>query len=127
MDHEKAVCLNCIDGNVQLPVASWIKNRYQIDCVDMITEPGIVCVLSNLDQSIDEINKKVRHCLETGSVTKLFISGHEHCDFCGIDDAQQKHQVSSAILRVQKDFPGLDVHGLWYRQDGSIEEIALLS
>jgi len=38
---KRAICLNCIDGRVQLPVIEWIKQNYGVDHVDMITEPGM--------------------------------------------------------------------------------------
>jgi hypothetical protein len=38
--------INCIDGRVQEPVAAWLKERYHLDYVDMITEPGADKVLA---------------------------------------------------------------------------------
>ena len=39
--------LNCIDGRTQLPETEWIKAHYQLDYVDLITEPGMDPVLSH--------------------------------------------------------------------------------
>ena len=36
-----ATSVSCIDGRVQLPMISWIKDRYSVDFVDTITAPGI--------------------------------------------------------------------------------------
>ncbi len=38
--------LNCIDGRVQIPVTNWLKENFDVDYVDLITEPGIDKVLS---------------------------------------------------------------------------------
>ena len=32
--------INCMDGRTQEPVIAFVKKRFGIDCVDMITEPG---------------------------------------------------------------------------------------
>ncbi len=32
--------INCMDGRTQEPVACWLKERYHLDFVDTITEPG---------------------------------------------------------------------------------------
>lgn len=38
--------LNCIDGRVQIPVINWMKENFDLDYVDLITEPGMDKVLS---------------------------------------------------------------------------------
>jgi len=35
-----ATAINCMDGRCQLPVIEWMKKRYGVEYVDMITEPG---------------------------------------------------------------------------------------
>ena len=32
--------VNCMDGRVQEPVLAWLKERYELEHVDMITEAG---------------------------------------------------------------------------------------
>ncbi len=39
-----AIC--CIDGRIQEPVASWLKEKYLLDYVDMVTEAGADRVLA---------------------------------------------------------------------------------
>ncbi len=41
MQHGKfGTAINCMDGRVQLPVINWMKSRYGLDFIDMVTEPG---------------------------------------------------------------------------------------
>lgn len=57
-----ATAINCIDGRVQIPVIKYIKNKYQVDYVDMITLPGPDKVLArNKDKSALHSIKK---CVE---------------------------------------------------------------
>jgi len=54
------VCLNCIDGRLQLPVIEWIQENYDIDYVDMVTEPGMIEKISkSKDAPLDDIVKKI--------------------------------------------------------------------
>ena len=50
-----------MDGRVQIPAITWIKENYKIDYVDMITTPGSDKLLSeNKDvHEIKSIKKKV--------------------------------------------------------------------
>lgn len=34
-----AAAINCMDGRTQVPVIEFLKNKYGVDYVDMITEP----------------------------------------------------------------------------------------
>ena len=60
MENNKfATCLNCIDGRVQIPVIQWIKENYNVEYVDMITEPGIDGVLTSEGINIEGILQKI--------------------------------------------------------------------
>ena len=38
--------LNCIDGRTQIPVINWIKENFNVEYVDLITEPGMDKIVS---------------------------------------------------------------------------------
>ncbi len=41
-----ATAINCMDGRMQIPVIVYLKNKYEVDYVDMITSPGTNKVLA---------------------------------------------------------------------------------
>ena len=41
-----ATAINCIDGRIQLVVCAYMRTKYLVDYVDMITDPGPVKILS---------------------------------------------------------------------------------
>jgi len=60
MENNKfATCLNCLDGRVQLPIIQWIKENYEVDYIDMITEAGMDGVLTNEGAHIEGILQKI--------------------------------------------------------------------
>ena len=47
--------INCMDGRVQIPVIEYMKTTYDVEYIDMITEPGTIKTLSkNRDTTIVE-------------------------------------------------------------------------
>jgi hypothetical protein len=121
MDEKKALCLNCVDGHIQLPVIHWIIGTHNVEYVDMITEPGIAEVLADPDNPVEAIKRKIRHSLVSQDGTKLFIVGHADCDFHTTDHAGQKDNVRSATARMKKEFPDVEIHGLWFKSDNAVE------
>ena len=121
MAEKRAVCLNCIDGRIQLPVIQWIKDNYGMDYVDMITEPGIDGFLSDEANSIDEINRKVKMSIERNNALIIFIAGHHDCRGNPGSEANHKEQVLLSRDRLKKVFPEKDVEGLWINSEWKVE------
>jgi hypothetical protein len=51
-------CINCIDGRTQLPVIEFLRRKYDVDFVDLITIPGADGVLAGGERKIIELVKK---------------------------------------------------------------------
>ena len=52
--------VNCMDGRVQLPVTSYLQERFNVEHVDSITEPGF------RSASVELVSFVVRLIKETG-------------------------------------------------------------
>jgi len=111
-------CLNCIDGRVQLPVLQWIINNYQISFVDMITEPGIVSIISdNKNPLFDSILEKVKISLNIHNSNTIFVIGHDDC--AGNPESQQiqKNQIIRSVEILKNKIsdinPSCKILGLW--------------
>lgn len=120
---KRAVCLNCIDGRVQLPVIQWIKDNYEVDHVDMITEPGIDGLLSDNANPIDEINRKVRISIEKNKASIIFIVGHHDCKGNPVSEPVHKEQILSAVDRLKGGFSEVTVIGLWINSQWKVEKL----
>ena len=121
MDEKKAICLTCADGHIQLPVIHWIMGTHNVEYVDMITEPGVTGLLADLDNPVEAIKRKIRHSLVPKDGSKIFIVGHADCDFHAAAPSEQKHLVRTATARMKKEFPALEIHGLWFESDHAVE------
>jgi hypothetical protein len=76
-----ATAINCMDGRTQVPVIEWMKKRYGVDYVDMITEPGVDAILSeNKDmQTIERIKKRLSISIEKHHSKFIAVVGHHDC------------------------------------------------
>ncbi|MFC1808766.1 carbonic anhydrase [Candidatus Omnitrophota bacterium] len=123
MTEKRAVCLNCIDGRVQLPAIQWITGNYPVDYVDMITEPGIDGLLSDSTNSIDAITKKIDISIEKNNASIIFIVGHYDCKGNPVNDDLHKEHVSLSVNRLKEKFSHIDIIGLWVNSEWQIETI----
>ena len=101
-----------MDGRVQLPVITWIKENYPVDFVDVVTEAGMDGVLSK-QKDISEILRSIRVSVELNKSTRLFVVGHHDCRGNPADEASHRKDVSAATIRLKKCYPALEVIGLW--------------
>ncbi|MFC1480466.1 carbonic anhydrase [Candidatus Omnitrophota bacterium] len=123
MVQKRAVCLNCIDGRVQLPVIQWIKDNYETDYVDMITEPGIDGFLAERTNSMEEINTKVRISIEKNKASIIFVVGHHDCKGNPCSESDHRSQILLATNRLKKVFPEETVVGLWVNSQWKAESL----
>ncbi|MBN2483949.1 MAG: hypothetical protein JXD21_07110 [Candidatus Omnitrophica bacterium] len=123
MMRKRAVCLNCIDGRIQLPAISWIKENYEIEFVDMITEPGMNGILADKGVSIEDICGKIKLSIERNNAAMIFVVGHHDCKGNPVTEPLHKEQIFLGVERLKKEFPGLPVIGLWINRDWQGQQI----
>ena len=51
MNFKFGTAINCIDGRTQEPVIIFMKQKYNIDGVDMVTFPGVDGIMSSRENS----------------------------------------------------------------------------
>ncbi len=118
-----ATCLNCMDGRVQEPVISWIKNNFKVDFVDMITEPGMDGYLADSKSDVSRIQKKVNIALNRkGSINTVFVVGHYDCLGNPVGDKTHKEQIDIAVEKVKAWKLDAIVVGLWVSANWVVEK-----
>ena len=117
MNKIRAVCLNCIDGRVQIPVIHWIKQRFDVDFVDMITEPGMDEFIADCNNSMEDINRKVRLSVKNNNARIIVVTGHFGCIKNPVSESVHKEQIQKSVERLKNDFKELAIVGLWVNSD----------
>ena len=108
----RATCLNCMDGRVQLPVLTWIKAKYPVDFVDVITEAGMDGVLAK-QEDISEVSRSIKVSVNLNKSTRLFVVGHYDCRGNPIDEKRHRKEIIDAVNRLKPLWPDQEIIGLW--------------
>ena len=110
-----ATVINCIDGRTHIPIIKWVRESYDIDYVDMITEPGPDKVLSENTATftIESIKKKISISIEKHGSKLLFISGHHDCAGNPVDETKHKEQILKSVKNIASWRLSIPVKGIW--------------
>jgi len=93
-----ATALNCMDGRVQEPVSKFMKRKYKINFVDMITEPGMDKVLAEGDnKKLEEIKKKIEISVKKHGSKIVAIVSHADCAGNPVREKEHLNQIRKAI------------------------------
>ncbi len=76
-----ATAINCIDGRTHIPVIEYLRDRFGVDYVDLVTESGPNKILAeNSDKtSVNSIKKRVAISIERHASELIAIIGHHEC------------------------------------------------
>jgi|SRR4030042_1893194 hypothetical protein len=120
-----ATAINCMDGRVQVPVTEYLRKKYKVSYVDMVTEPGPNGILAaNKDQAIIESIKK-RVGISTGKhgSKHIAIAGHHDCAGNPVDKETHLAHVRSAMKVVKSWGFDAEVIGLWVDDRWKVSEV----
>jgi len=120
-----ATAINCMDGRVQLPVIKYLIEKYSVDYVDIITEPGpnkIICECNDAE-IIDSIKKRVELSVDKHGSKIVAISGHHDCAGNPQKKGIQLKQLNSAIKVVKSWNLNVQIIGLWINDNWKVNEV----
>jgi len=125
MNFKFGTAINCIDGRTQEPVIDFMKQKYGIDGVDMVTFPGVDGVVSSLGNfnTISLIRNAVAISVEKHGSRIIAVVGHFDC--AGNPGNREHHyaHIGKAVRQVSSwNFDGKIV-GLYVNDDRQIEEV----
>ena len=120
-----ATAINCVDGRIQIPVMEWIKEQFDVDYVDMITEAAVVKILS--EETDNPIHTSIKSNVEI-SVSKhqsklVAVVAHHDCAANSVTKENQLGQMKSAIENVKKWNFNVQLIGLWVDENFEVTEI----
>ncbi len=120
-----ATAINCMDGRVQIPVIDYIKRRYKVAYVDVITEPGPNGILAkNLDgEQVGSIRKRVEISISRHNSAVVAVVGHYDCAGNPVNEETQIEQIKAAIKTVESWGMGVQIIGLWVNENWEVCEV----
>lgn len=120
-----ATAINCMDGRVQTPVIEFLKNTYNIDYVDMVTEAGINKILAENEQmsTIDSIKSRVDISINKHFSKLVAIVGHYDCGGNPANKQKQKEHIKIAIENFKLWNYDVEVIGLWVDESLEVQQV----
>lgn len=125
MSHGKFItAINCMDGRTQEPLIKWAKERFNVDFVDMINEPGPDLVLLTEDKKFfDYILKKIKISTEKHGSKMLVIVGHYDCAGNPVSKEQHLKLIKKSVEIAKKHLPEIEILGVYINDNWEVEEI----
>jgi hypothetical protein len=112
--------INCIDGRVQSPVNDFLRDRFQAEYVDTVTEAGVVLYLAEAADGHREMIPEVIATLKSVNISvdahqssQIAIVAHSGCARNPIPDEEQHEELRKAVKFLRGHYPDLEVIGLW--------------
>lgn len=126
MHHGKfGTAINCMDGRVQLPVINWMKKKYSLDYIDMITEPGPDKMLTQgKPEQIESIKSRVSISVNAHGSRNIVITGHHDCAGNPVSKEEHIKQVKECLKIIKSwNLPVETVTGVWINNNWEVELI----
>ncbi|MBM2852973.1 MAG: hypothetical protein HW420_1520 [Candidatus Nitrosotenuis sp.] len=112
--------ISCMDGRIQLPIIHLLKEKFNVDYVDTITEPGVDKLFSNTNK-MQEIKSKVLISVNVHGSKLIMISGHHDCAGNPVSKKEHITQIKNAISVIQSWKMPVKVNGAWINEDFELE------
>jgi hypothetical protein len=86
-----ATAINCIDGRTQLPVINYMRTRFNVDFVDIITEPSPMKAIAQPINAfqIFSIQQRLMFSQEKHGYQHLAVVAHHDCTSNPVEKSKQ--------------------------------------
>ena len=117
--------INCIDGRTQEIVIDYMKQKYNIDGVDMVTFPGADGLFSNGDHSeeIALIRRAVSISIEKHGSRIIAVVGHHDCAGNPGDKKHHYMHIGRAMREVSSWNLNTEVVALYVNEKWEMEVV----
>jgi carbonic anhydrase len=120
-----ATSVSCMDGRVQEPISRYLKEKFRIDFIDTITEPGPNKILAENSPvvKIESIRQRIEISLNKHKSNLIAVSGHYDCAGNPTTMENQLGQIRTAIEHLSKWYPSVKIIGLWIDDNWKVQEV----
>ncbi|MFC2168246.1 carbonic anhydrase [Acidobacteriota bacterium] len=117
--------ITCMDGRIQIPVINYLKERFDVEYVDIISEPGPNAILAKQDNPvlIDSILSRLKLSVELHKSIGFAIVGHFDCAGNPTSQEEQENHTRFAIEFIKKYYYHGNIVGLWVDKQSKVIEL----
>jgi Putative carbonic anhydrase len=124
---EFCTAINCMDGRVQLPVITYLQNRFNAEHVDIVSEPGPNHLLANRHEPelVNSILNRVDISVHKHHSRGMAVIGHHDCAGNPASEEEQLLHTREAVAMLREKYPDMEIIGLWVDENWEVSEIPL--
>ncbi len=117
--------INCMDGRVQLPVIEFCKERFGVEYVDSVTDPGPPAILADASDAaaIASIQRRVDISVGKHGSKAIVVVAHADCAGDPVSDEQKIEHLHAAVAFIGAEYPDLEVLGVWLGDDWKVQVV----
>lgn len=120
-----AAAVTCIDGRVHEPVIAWVRSRFGVSYVDLLTQPGPdLALCCAAEAQIGHLREHLGVSTDAHSSRALVIAGHADCAANPVSEEQHRDHLRRALTRARAWAPPeMTVVGVWVDGEGHVDEV----
>ena len=125
MKKKFVAAVTCMDGRIQSSINAYLRDKYDVPYVDVISEPGPNRILAeaNDDSVIENIKKRLDISIHKHGAEIIALVGHEDCAGNPVyKEAQREDTLKGIDTLASMNFKATVV-GLWVSLAGNVEVI----
>ncbi len=117
--------VTCIDGRVQRPTILWMRDRYGLDYVDVISAPGPDKLLVAGEESAEValVRRNVGFSIAAHDSQLVALCGHHDCAGNPATDDEHWEQIRQGTALLRSWGLVADTVGLWLGEGWKVEII----
>ncbi len=120
--------INCIDGRTQIPVINWLKEKYDLDFIDTVTEPGVNKITAIKDnEKTEQIKAKVLISIKAHGSSLIAIAGHHDCAGNPVSKDEHIKQIKKSIDTIKSWDLSAKIIGIWVNDKWQVEHVPELN
>ena len=95
-----AVAVACIDGRFHEPLTAWVRQRFAVEHVDLVTAPGVSAALAANDPDVmQHVLDDLRPSLAAHHAAAIVVAAHADC---AGDPSPRSGQLAALPLAVSR-------------------------
>lgn len=114
-----------MDGRVQEPVIQFLKKKYKVDYVDMITEPGPDKILAEQSEpfKLNSIKQRIDISVNIHGSKVILMAGHDQCAGNPVEKDTHIAQTLNAAALIRQWFPEVEIVPVWIGDNWLVEPL----
>ena len=121
--------IHCMDGRIQEPISTYLKDTYAVTYVDTITEPGPCKILAEKVnvRVVNSILDRANISVQIHDSRLIAISGHYDCAGNPSDEETQKGQIKKSVEYLINRYPKIEIIGLWIDKNWQVHRLHIVT